>query len=159
MRKHWAQTLAVVAVVAVVAAACSSGSTTSSGKQLKFIFVSHGASTDPFWLVVLTGFTQAGKDLGISTVYRATPQNLTDPNLERQLMQAAIAEKPDGLIFTDPSPDVLNSTIETAKAAGIPFVLSNAGLGESLTVGALTYVGNDETGSGAEGARLELQEG
>src|SRR5207249_8767228 len=88
------------------------------------------------------------------TIYRATPKDLTDANLQRQLIQAAIAEKPDGLVFSDPSPDVLNTAIQGAKTAGIPFVLSNAGLGETSKVGALTYVGNDELGSGAKAADL-----
>jgi simple sugar transport system substrate-binding protein len=147
--------ITVLALAASLAlGACSGGGgPTASSHKYRFIFVSHGACSNAFFAPVCDGFNTALSDLGISGAYRATNATLADPNQERQLIEAAIAEKPDGLILTDPQPDLLNPTIKSATAAGIPVVLANAGQGLAPELGALTYVGNDEFASGQLAAK------
>jgi simple sugar transport system substrate-binding protein len=125
----------------------------AAGGKYKIVMVTHGPGTATFWVTIYTGLIQAGKDLGINVTYRGTSADLTDPNGERQLILNAIAQHPDGIVVTDPQPNIMNPILKKIKDAGIPFVLMNAGIGQSQAVGALGYVGNNEVGAGALGAQ------
>ena len=60
-----------------------------------------------------------------------------------------------GIAVTDPDPQALCPTILKAKAAGIPVVMFNAGIGNWQSCGAMEYFGSDETVAGtAAGKRL-----
>jgi len=133
--------------------AAASSRSAASGKKLKILMVTHAPGTATFWVTVYTGMVQAGKDLGLNVVYRGTSADLTDPNGQRQLILNAIAQHPDGIVVTDPQPNLMNPILKKIKDAGIPFILMNAGIGESQAVGALGYVGNNEVGAGALGAK------
>jgi simple sugar transport system substrate-binding protein len=134
------------------ASAASHGSA-AGAKKVKIIMVTHAPGTEAFWVSVYTGMVQAGKDLGLDVTYRGTSADLTDPNGQRQLILNAIAQHPDGIVVTDPQPNLMNPILRQIKAAGIPFMLMNAGLNQSALVGALGYVGNNEVGAGALGAK------
>ena len=69
------------------------------------------------------------------------------------MLDSAIAEKPDGLIVTDPTSDGLNAVIKKATDAGIPLVITNSGETEVGATGAITFVGNDERQTGVVGAQ------
>ena len=61
----------------------------------------------------------------------------------------------NGIAVTDPDPQALCPTILKAKAAGIPVVMFNAGIGNWQSCGAMEYFGSDETVAGtAAGKRL-----
>src|SRR5690554_5956041 len=42
-----------------------------SRANLRFIVVSHGQASDPFWSVVQRGVEQAGEDMGVDVQYQA----------------------------------------------------------------------------------------
>ena len=81
--------------------------------------------------------------------------NNQDPTKQAQLIQDAINSHVDGIAVTDPDPQALCPTILKAKAAGIPVVMFNAGIGNWQSCGAMEYFGSDETVAGtAAGKRL-----
>lgn len=151
--------LALLACTLTIVAACtssSSGTTATSGHQLKFLFVRDDAGTAlPFTAVIINGMNQAGKDFGVQTIFRgATQKNAYDPVDEKLILQNAIAEKPDGIIVTYTAAQVQGPLVQQAVQQGIPVVFAGAGFGEDLN-GALTYIGPDEFLQGqVGGARL-----
>lgn len=127
--------------------------------DLSIIMVTHAPRTDTFWEVVANGFDDAVADMGVDGEYRGTQTTGDDPNAQRQLIENAIAADPDAIVVTNPSPDVLNDTIAQIAAAGIPFIVVNAGDTDAEALGAMTYVGNDEYQSGATAAKLLAEAG
>lgn len=117
-----------------------------------FIMVTHSPASDTYWVSVIKGLEQAGKDLGVTVEYRGTEDNLNDPNQQRRNLEAAIAAKPDGIIVSDPTPVSLNPTIKKASDAGIPVILVNQGGDQVAKVGALAFVGDSPADQGAVGA-------
>jgi simple sugar transport system substrate-binding protein len=154
MRKSLTVIAAVAACAALVTAcggddgggstgASNGGSGAGEGaRKLRIEFAMIGSTGDSFWNVVRNGGVQAGKDLGVDVTYHSTDKiDFVD---QARLIRASIARKPDGLVVTDHEPKVLNAAIKDAVKAGIPVIITNAGRGEVRTVGALTYVGQDE---------------
>lgn len=143
------RSLLAASLLALAAAAQTTG---ARAAPPTFVMVSHSPESDSYWTSVVKGLQQAGKDLGVTVVYRGTDNNLNDPNQQRRNLEAAIASKPDGLIVTDPTPASLNDTIRKATSSGIPVVLINQGGDQVRKVGALAFVGDDPADQGALGA-------
>ena len=74
-----------------------------------------------------------------------------------QLIDAAVASEPDGLVVSIPDADALRESIQKANEAGIPIVSINSGSDVSEELGALTHVGQTEFIAG-EGAGERLAE-
>ncbi|CAN0569103.1 unnamed protein product, partial [Ectocarpus sp. 12 AP-2014] len=70
-------------------------------KESRFVMVTHGVPSDPFWSVVKNGAEAAAELVGARLEYRAP--STFDMAMMQQLVQAAVASNPDGLIlsFTD----------------------------------------------------------
>lgn len=96
-------------------------------------------NAEKFTDVIRNGAEQAGEDLGVEVVYNET-QKVDFPDQAR-LIRAVIAKKPDAMVVANYDPAVTNPPIEEAVKAGIPVMLTNAGLSEIENVGALGYVG------------------
>ena len=137
---------ACLALAALVMSACAKEETSDkSGTKREGIsiqVVTHGQASDPFWSVVKNGVDQAKDDLGVSVEYRA-PEKF-DVVKMRQLIDSAIAKKPDGLAVSLPDPDALKGSVKKAVDAGIPVVTLNSGGDVSASVGALAHVGQSE---------------
>jgi len=146
--RNW---LAALIVVPLALAGCTAttGDTTTaaSGDEIDIAVVTHGTPGDTFWDVVKSGAEQAGTDLGVTVTY----QGDGDPVKQSQLIDAAIATSPDGLIVSMANPDGVKNAIEKAVAAGIPVITINSGLERSKEFGAQTHVGQSEfvAGQGA----------
>jgi simple sugar transport system substrate-binding protein len=106
--------------------------------------VTHGGAGDSFWSIVKAGGEQAGKDMGDDFTY----QSNGDPTQQSQLIDAAVNQKPDGLIVSMANPDALKTAVQRAVAAGIPVVTINSGQAQSKAFGALSHFGSDETVAG-----------
>lgn len=118
------------------------------------IVVSHGQANDPFWSVVKYGVEYAAKQTGSDVEYRA-PETF-DMVAMSQLIDAAVAQKPDGIIVSIPDGDALGPSIKAAVAAGIPVISMNSGSDVSKSLGALLHVGQDEETAGrAAGEKLK----
>ncbi|MGO7091827.1 substrate-binding domain-containing protein [Rhizobium leguminosarum] len=116
------------------------------------IMVTHSPPSDTYWVSVIKGLEEAGRELDVTVQYRGVENNLNDPNQQRRNLEAAIAAKPDGIVVSDPTPASLNATIKKASDAGIPVVLVNQGGDQVDSVGALAFVGDDPGTQGAMGA-------
>ena len=69
-------------------------------QDMRFVVVSHGQASDPFWSVVKNGVDQAAADLGVNVEYRAP--GTFDMVQMAQLIDAAVASQPDGLVVSIP---------------------------------------------------------
>jgi simple sugar transport system substrate-binding protein len=121
--------------------------------DLRFIVVTHGQSADPFWSVVANGARAAGRDLGVRVEYQA-PTSFEMVEMSN-LIDAAVASRPAGLVVSIPDPAALAGPIGRARAAGIPVVSINSGAEASREMGLLAHVGQTEYEAGrAGGERL-----
>lgn len=138
----------------VAASAFLTLSVSAYAEELKFIFVSHGQANDSFHSVVKNAAMQAGKDLGVSVEYRS-PETF-DMVAMGQLIDAAVNQKPNGLVVTIPDGDALGPAIKRAVAAGIPVISVNSGQDISKGLGVLVHIGQEEYAAGkAAGEKLK----
>ena len=143
-------TIAAAAAIAAVGGAA----TTVSAQTPHIIVVTHGQANDPFWSVVKNGVVAAAKETGVTADYRA-PETF-DMVAMSQLIDAAVNQKPDGLVVSIPDASALGPSIKKAVAAGIPVISMNSGSDVSKSLGALLHVGQDEETAGkAAGEKLK----
>lgn len=109
----------------------------------KYILVSHSDGTNVFWQVLAKGAFDAAKLVGADLEFRH-PNRSADAVAEAQIIDAAVAQKVDGLIVTILDPDVVGPAVQRAVDAGIPVITANAGGKFSKKYGALYHVGQDE---------------
>ncbi len=120
----------------------------------RIVVITHGQASDPFWSVVKHGVDDAGQLMGVEVQYQA-PQTF-DMVAMKQLIDAAVASKPDGLVVSIPDAEALGDSIKAAVAAGIPVVSMDSGLEVSKQLGALLHMGIDEYPSGlAAGEKMK----
>lgn len=125
--------------------------------DLRFIVVTHGQASDPFWSVVQKGTEQAGKDMNVTVEYQAP--TTYDMVAMSQLIDAAVAAKPDGIVVSIPDADALTPSIQGALDAGIPVISINSGYETSAKLGLLTHVGQTEYDAGVGGGQRMGSEG
>jgi simple sugar transport system substrate-binding protein len=113
------------------------------------VVVSHGQASDPFWSVVQRGVQQAAEDMRVQVEYQAP--NTFDMVAMSQLIDAAVASSPDGLVVSIPDPDALGPAIQRAVEAGIPVISMNSGYEVAKELGVLTHVGQTEYEAGFGG--------
>ena len=117
--------------------------------KANIVVVTHGSDTDAFWGVVRNGVEAAAKDTGAAVQYRNPPTG--DLNEMASLIEAAVAQSPDGIVVSIPDPDILGGPIKAAVAAGIPVISMNSGAGVSKGLGAIMHVGQPEYEAGLGG--------
>jgi simple sugar transport system substrate-binding protein len=110
------------------------------------VVVSHGQASDPFWSVAANGVDAAAEDMGVSVEYQAP--GTFDMVEMSQIIDAAVASQPDGLVVTIPDADALGDSIEAAVAAGIPVISMNSGSDDFAALGVLVHVGQTEYEAG-----------
>jgi simple sugar transport system substrate-binding protein len=125
--------------------------------DLRFIIVSHGQASDPFWSVVQKGAEQAEADMGVTVEYQAP--STYDMVEMSQLIDAAVASNPDGLVVSIPDAAALTPAIQGALDAGIPVISMNSGYEASKELGLLTHVGQTEYEAGLGGGKRMAEEG
>ena len=161
--------IALLMAFALIIAACSSDSddttttaaaggddaetttTADSGdavtqRDLRFVVVSHGQASDPFWSVAANGVDAAANDMGVSVEYQAP--GTFDMVEMSQIIDAAVASQPDGLVVTIPDADALGDSIRAAVDAGIPVISMNSGSDDFADLGVLVHVGQTEYEAG-----------
>ena len=116
--------------------------TSAQQAPIRFVVVSHGQASDPFWSVVKNGVDQAAKDMGVSVEYQAPGR--FDMVAMSQLIDAAVASNPDGLVVSIPDANALGPAIKRAVDAGIPVISMNSGSDVAQNLGILTHVGQTE---------------
>jgi simple sugar transport system substrate-binding protein len=120
---------------------------------MRIVAVTHGQSADPFWSVVANGINDAAADLGVRVEYQA-PTSFDMVRMS-QLIDAAVAARPAGLLVSIPDADALAGAIGKAVAANIPVISINSGADAWQKLGALAHIGQTEHEAGrAGGERL-----
>lgn len=122
-------------------------------RPYRIVVVTHGQASDPFWSVVKNGVDQAAADMRVTVEYQAP--STFDMVAMSQLIDAAVASEPDGLVVSVPDADALGASIEAAIAAGIPVISINSGSDVAGELGVLAHVGQTEYEAGfGAGQRL-----
>jgi simple sugar transport system substrate-binding protein len=116
---------------------------------IHIVVVSHGQASDPFWSVVQKGVAQAGTDMRVDVQYQAP--TTFDMVAMSQLIDAAVASKPNGLVVSIPDPDALSASIKKAIDAGIPVISMNSGSDVAKELGVMVHVGQTEYEAGVGG--------
>lgn len=120
-------------------------------RDFRFVVVSHGQASDPFWSVVKNGVDAAAMDLGVKVEYQA-PQTF-DMVAMSQLIDAAVASDPDGLVVSIPDADALGPSIQAAVDAGIPVISMNSGYDVAAGLGVMVHIGQTEYEAGYGGGQ------
>jgi simple sugar transport system substrate-binding protein len=122
------------------------------GRGLRFLVISHAQASDPFWSVVKKGADQAARDMRVDVEYQA-PQS-DDMAAMSELIDAAVATGPDGLVVSIPDADALGPSIRAAVDSGIPVISIYAGSDVARELGVLTHVGQTEYEAGYGGGQF-----
>jgi simple sugar transport system substrate-binding protein len=158
--------LAVLAFVfALAAAACTGDSGEKNGdgnggvtqRDFRFVVVTHGQASDPFWSVAANGVDAAAEDMGVTVEYQA-PETF-DMVAMSDLIDAAVASQPDGLVVSIPDADALGPSIKAAVDAGIPVISMNSGSDVFQDLGVLVHVGQTEFEAGLIAGQRFADEG
>ena len=126
-------------------------------RGFRFVVVSHGQSSDPFWSVAANGVSAAADDMGVTVEYQAP--GTFDMVEMSQIIDAAVASQPDGLVVTLPDADALGDSIRAAVAAGIPVISMNSGSDVFADLGVLVHVGQTEYEAGVIAGQRFAAEG
>ena len=123
----------------------------------RYVMITHTQGTDPFWPVVEKGGRDAAEAVGATLEYNFDVSG--DMAAMAQLIEAAAATQPDGIIVSLPDADALGPAIRSAVADGIPVITMNSGLEASAELGALMHVGQPERLAGQKAGERAAAEG
>lgn len=88
-------------------------SATSHAAENRFVMVTHGVPSDPFWTVVKNGAEAAAETVGATLEYRSP--STFDMAKMQQLAQAAVASQPAGLILSFTDENALGKVVQNAS--------------------------------------------
>jgi simple sugar transport system substrate-binding protein len=147
-----------VAAAALAVSALALGAGAAHAQQgARIVVVTHGQASDPFWSVAKNGVDGAAKDYGVTAEYRAP--DTFDMVQMGQLIDAAVASQPDGLVISIPDASALGDSIRRAVQAGIPVVSMNSGSDVYKELGLVAHVGQTEFEAGQGGGERMAQAG
>jgi len=149
MRHRSSQVIALVVAILLATVGFASQTLGQEGgdrSDLRFVVVTHGQASDPYWSVVQNGVNQAAEDMGVQVEYQAP--DTFDMVAMSQLIDAAVASQPDGMAISIPDADALGDSIKAGVAAGIPMVSLDSGSDVAADLGMLTHVGQTEYEAG-----------
>lgn len=141
-------------LVILVVLAAGFGSVVSAQEEARpyrIVVVTHGQASDTFWSVVKNGVDQAAADMRVTVEYQA-PSSF-DMVAMSQLIDAAVASEPDGLVVSIPDPDALGPSVTAAIEAGIPVISINSGSDVAEELGVLAHIGQTEYEAGYGGGQ------
>ena len=153
------KTAALLVGAMFVLGACNAATPSGSGaagsldgalvpkSAIKIEVVTHGQAIDGFWGVVRNGVKAGAADMGVTVNYSA-PDAESDMVKMSQLIDAAVAKKPQGLVVSIPNAEALSPSIKKAIEAGIPVVSMNSGSDVFRDLGIKAHVGQTEFQAG-----------
>ncbi|MFI8751213.1 sugar ABC transporter substrate-binding protein [Vreelandella lionensis] len=142
--------LASAATTALMAGAAQVQAQEPEQEASRFVMVTHGVPSDPFWSVVKNGAEAAADLVGAELEYRAP--STFDMAKMQQLVQAAVASDPDGLIISFTDENALGGVVQNAVDNGIPVITINSGGDVARDYGARLHVGQSEYEAGKQAA-------
>jgi simple sugar transport system substrate-binding protein len=156
--------LATAFAALLVLGACSSksnndNSNPNSGTSYHFYVVEHGSSGDPYWEIVKKGAEDAAKLYGVKLTW-LNPEQFSIQKLV-DLMNQAIAAKPDGLLATITDPNAVQPPLSQAIQQGIPVIAIDTADPRPFPdkIPYMFYIGSDEYVAGQRAAETMLQQG
>ena len=127
-------------------------------KDVRIVFVTHGQANDVYWSVVKNGVQAAAKAMGAEVEYHAP--EVWDVVQMAQMIDAAVASKPDGIVVSIPDAAGLKQSVMSAKDAGIPIVVIDSGEDQEVEWKLDLYVGGgSEYENGKRAGKLMGDEG
>jgi simple sugar transport system substrate-binding protein len=119
----------------------------AAAEETRVVFVTHGQSGDAYWSVVKNGMDDAAKTLGVKAEY-LSPETF-DMAKMAQMIDAAAASAPDGIVVSIPDASALGASVKNAVAAGIPvIVVDSGGSQRTKELGGLLFMGQSEFDAG-----------
>lgn len=111
-------------IAAVAALVCVTAGAPRAQEQERYTFVHHSVPTNVFWQAVKKGMDEACAQIEADCQMVFLQQ---DGNFQEQLnnLEAAIAQKPSGIILTFAGGEVFDETLARAEAEGIPVLAAN----------------------------------
>ena len=143
--------LKIVLLLLVLALTLSAVASAQDARPYRIVVVTHGQASDPFWSVVANGVTAAAADMRVEVSYQAP--GTFDMVAMAQLIDAAVATDPDGLVVSVPDAEALGPSIRAAIAAGIPVISINSGSDVAADLGVLAHIGQTEYEAGLGGGQ------
>ncbi|MBV8915207.1 MAG: substrate-binding domain-containing protein [Acetobacteraceae bacterium] len=140
---------AAAALVVSLAAFSPTGHAQAPAKTYRITYI-QGVTGNPFYMSVTCGGAEAAKRLGV-TFDAQGPQQYT-PALQLRVLDAVIAGKPDGILFTADDPVALNATLLEAKERGIK-IISIDGDVKDMSI-ALANIQSDNYQGGQQAAHI-----
>ena len=131
--------------------------TTTQGRDQTIITVS-APLLDPFFSAWAKGTEAAGRDLGITSEFTA-PANFDNVVADFIRLLEAAMERADAMVVGDFIPDAFDPLIEQAIDSGIPVVVVNSGEASAEALGAIAFVGQDETLTGLRSGEEMIKAG
>lgn len=120
-------------------------------QRARIIVVTHGQADDAFWNRIKNGIKEASRETRSKTDYRA-PATINMVDMAR-LIDAAVAQKPDGIVVSIPDATALGPSIRKAVQAGIPVISINSGSDVYEELGIAAHVGQTEYEAGRGAGR------
>jgi ribose transport system substrate-binding protein len=122
----------------------ASNAPSTAKKNYKVSFV-QGVAGDNFYITMQCGIQDEAKKLGV-TVNTQGPAKF-DPTLQKPIVDAVVASKPDGMLIAPTDVHAMQSPIDNAISSGIKVGLVDTTLGDPSK--AITQVASDNKGGGA----------
>ncbi|HLV97744.1 MAG TPA: sugar ABC transporter substrate-binding protein [Ktedonobacterales bacterium] len=157
--------ITTIVIVGILATGCAQSNSQKSTppansgptRHLKFTVITNGQTSDPFWQVVKNGVDQAAKDMGVQAIYEAP--NPFSADAMSQLIDAAVATQPDGLVVSIPDCAGLSPAISRVQLVDIPVISINSGSDCATKLGLLNHIGEDSYQAGLAGGQKLVAEG
>jgi simple sugar transport system substrate-binding protein len=120
------------------------------GGPVEIWVVTHGQASSSFWTIVRNGVNAASRQTNVQVTYRSP--DVYNVRTMRELVDDAVAARPDGLVVSIPSEE-LTASIRRAVKAGIPVVSINSGSDFARRIGTLAHIGQPEEEAGYQAGR------
>lgn len=104
--------------------ACKSSNDSAEQKSQRYFLISHAGAGDPFWNIVFRGAKEAQDKFGV-TVQILAPETPNDLARQVELLNSAIATKPNGIAISMPDDQAFSKSLMLAQKNNIPVIAFN----------------------------------
>lgn len=132
----------------LTAAGLGTAASCARGGRKRVAVIPKGTS-HMFWVTVRAGALAAGKEFGLDVQWNG-PNQETEIGRQIQILDAAIAQRVDGIVLAACDRKALVQPVDKAVAAGIPVTIFDSGLDSTNY---MSWVATDNVAAGAMGAR------
>ena len=137
-----------VAALSLLATGCSSATSTTEEEKLSIAFVM-GAESDPFFQAMKVGAEEEAAAQGVELIWQGDPKNYS-PETQIPIVDAVLAEQPDGLVLIPTDPTALQASADKAIAQGIAVANVDTHVNDLSKI--VTFITGDNKDGGAKAA-------